>query len=141
MAEIIFNSGNTYAMILWILLIVLPQSEKVRMGLTYAGVGMLALFYSIVVLCSIGDLNFNDFSTLAGVKSLFSSDMAVAGGWIHYLCFDFFAGYHVRKKLTESGLKIWFQLPILFFTFMLGPFGMAIFLIIYTMRMKKAMAL
>lgn len=141
MAELIFNIGNTYALMLWILLIVLPQNEKVRTGLTFGGVGMLALLYSAVVLTSVQELNFNDFSSLSGVKSLFASDMAVAAGWIHYLCFDFFAGYHVRKKLTESGLKIWFQLPVLFFTFMLGPFGMAIFLVVYTIRIKKATAL
>jgi hypothetical protein len=67
-------------------------------GLLYAGVGLLCLIYAVSLIGLLSGLIPNpggggaDFSTIAGVRSIFTSDAGVAIGWTHYLAFDLFIG-------------------------------------------------
>lgn len=49
---------------------------------------------------------------------------------MHYLAFDLFIGGVVAKQADEVGLSRLIQAPILLLTFMFGPFGYLLFMVI-----------
>ena len=93
------------------------------LALTYTGV-MIGLFAGLIP-ASGG----TDFGSIEGVRSIFASDAGVTIGWIHYLCFDLFVGLWIARNADSFGIKRLLQAPILFFTFMLGPIGLASYII------------
>ena len=68
------------------------------------------------------------FTSIDGVRTLFSSDVGMVIGWTHYLVFDLFIGAwearDARRRSFHHGLLI----PCLLLTFMLGPIGLLIYL-------------
>jgi len=84
--------------------------------------------YITSLLLSIGKTEGN-FSSLEGVRSLFSNDLALLAGWIHYLAFDLFVGTWIVENAKINRISRFFIIPCLFLTFMFGPTG----LLCYTM--------
>ena len=70
------------------------------------------------------------FTTIEGVRTLFSSDPGLVLGWVHYLAFDLFVGIWIARDADAKGYSRILQAPILFATFMAGPFGLLIWLIL-----------
>jgi Domain of unknown function (DUF4281) len=137
--ETAFQIANALVLPQWLLMIVAP-----RWGVTqwlvrsYLIPVLLACLYAYFIFSG-GPLDFNDFSTLEGVKRLFSKggDGAVLAGWIHYLAFDLVAGSFVLKDSQEKNIGHgWIVLP-LFFCFMLGPIGLLLYWLIRTVQTKK----
>ncbi|MEM9315304.1 MAG: abscisic acid-deficient protein Aba4 family protein, partial [Pseudomonadota bacterium] len=50
-------------------------------------------------------------------------------GWIHYLAFDLFVGAWIATEADRLGLSRLLQAPLLVATFMFGPVGLALFLV------------
>ncbi|MGH0030671.1 MAG: ABA4-like family protein [Myxococcota bacterium] len=69
-----------------------------------------------------------DFFTLAGVMALFTSPHAMLAGWVHYLAFDLFVGAWEVRDARRHGIHHAFVVPCLFFTLMLGPVGLLLYL-------------
>ncbi|AEI49522.1 ABA4-like family protein [Runella slithyformis] len=137
--ETAFQIANALVLPQWLLMIVAP-----RWGVTqwlvrsYLIPVLLACLYAYFIFSG-GPLDFNDFSTFEGVKSLFSKggDGAVLAGWIHYLAFDLVAGIFVLKDSQEKNIGHgWIVLP-LFFCFMLGPIGLLAYWIIRAMKTRQ----
>lgn len=137
--ETAFQLANALVLPQWLLMIVAP-----RWGVTqwlvrsYLIPVLLACLYAYFIFSG-GPLDFNDFSTFEGVKSLFSKggDGAVLAGWIHYLAFDLVAGSFVLKDSQEKNIRHgWVVLP-LFFCFMLGPIGLLAYWIIRAMKTRQ----
>lgn len=137
--ETAFQIANALVLPQWLLMIFAP-----RWGVTqwlvhsYLIPVLLACLYTYFIFSG-GPLDFNDFSTLEGVKRLFSKggDGAVLAGWIHYLAFDLVAGSFVLKDSQEKNIGHgWVVLP-LFFSFMLGPIGLLSYWVIRTVQTKK----
>jgi hypothetical protein len=78
------------------------------------------------------------FSTLAQVAVLFSSPYALLAGWIHYLAFDLFTGAWQAREAARLGISRWIVLPCLLLTFLLGPLGLALFLVLKLAMRKSA---
>ena len=76
------------------------------------------------------------FDTLANVQMLFSNPAAALAGWVHYLAFDLFVGGVVAKQADEIGLSRLIQAPVLLMTFMFGPFGYVLFVLIKTAMLR-----
>jgi hypothetical protein len=55
---------------------------------------------------------------------------------VHYLAFDLFVGGVIAKQADEIGLSRLIQAPILLLTFMFGPFGYLLFILIKTAMMR-----
>ncbi len=135
--EELFSAAGAAAMIGWIILIFLPR----RYGLLFAVPQFiipfgLSLLYVGLILPNvfIGDGN---FGSLAGVRELMSNDRALLGGWIHYLAFDLFIGAWIAQQSDKLGIPRVIQAVLLLATFMFGPTGLALFLI---MRMSYRQA-
>ncbi len=98
---------------------------------------MLAVLYSFMILKDISHFEMDSFSSLANVKALFTQDGAVAAGWLHYLAFDLFVGAYVVKKSKEAGIPRLVYSLILPFTFMFGPIGYLLFVIVKAIKTKS----
>jgi hypothetical protein len=77
-----------------------------------------------------------DFSSLRGVMQLFTSPFAVLAGWVHYLAFDLFVGAWEVRDAKRRGIAHLWVVPCLFFTLMLGPIGLMIYLLIRLWRTR-----
>lgn len=140
MIETAFQIANALVLPQWLLMIVAPRWRVTQwLVSSYLIPVSLACLYAYFIFSG-GPLNFNDFSTFEGVKSLFSKggDGAVLAGWIHYLAFDLVAGSFVLKDSQEKNIPHgWIVLP-LFFCFMLGPIGLLAYWVIRTMKTRQA---
>ncbi len=135
--DLVFTIANYYALFMWLILAFAPRSDMVMKGLFYGGSGLLALCYAVIVVPLMsgmidggGSGGTPDFSSLAGVKALLSSDGGATIGWIHYLSFDLFVGIWVARNADSHNIPRWVQFPILFFVLMLGPLGLTLYLLL-----------
>ncbi|MBW2316046.1 MAG: DUF4281 domain-containing protein [Deltaproteobacteria bacterium] len=76
------------------------------------------------------------FGSLAGVMALFTSPYAVLVGWVHYLAFDLFVGAWEVRDAQRRGIPHLWVLPCLFFTLMLGPIGLLLYLTLRYARLR-----
>lgn len=135
--ELIFSIVNSTAFICWILLFILFQKRWVYRALFSFVFTAMAVVYLIYILKGIGGDSQGGFDTLANVKLLFSNDEAVLAGWIHYLVFDLFVGMWICHDADKRGINRWVLLPCLLLTFMLGPTGLLLYIIIRVIFLKK----
>ena len=61
---------------------------------------------------------------------MFASDSALVAGWFHYLAFDLFVGTWIVRDGLERKLHPLLILPCLPLTFLFGPAGLLLFLIL-----------
>jgi hypothetical protein len=135
--ELIFSIANSTAFICWILLFALYQKRWVYQALFSFVFIAMAVVYLIFILQGIcGDYP-GGFDTLANVKLLFSKDEAVLAGWIHYLVFDLFVGMWICHDADKRGINRWILLPCLLLTFLLGPTGLLLYILIRIVFLRK----
>ncbi|MBA4044348.1 MAG: DUF4281 domain-containing protein, partial [Erythrobacter sp.] len=100
---LVFNAVNLLALIAWTALILLPRWPALLSGVLYLGVGLLCLIYAGGLIGVLSGLipttggGGADFTTIAGVRSIFASDAGVTIGWTHYLAFDLFVGLWIAR--------------------------------------------
>ena len=143
--EAIFGAVNLLAMIAWAVLILAPRAPALLAAVLYLGVGLLCLVYAAALHSHVGGLldpvrpanAADDFTTIEGVRSIFASNGGVTIGWTHYLAFDLFVGLWIARDADAKGFSRWVQAPILFATFMAGPLGLLVWLVV---REKRARA-
>lgn len=141
MWQAMFGLANLWAMAMWFVLVALPRRPFPMALVLYGGVGLLCMAYAIglVVVLSSGDGTGSvDFSTVGGVRAIFATDAGVAIGWTHYLAFDLFAGLWIARDADNKGFSQWVQVPFLLLTFIAGPFGLLLWLIVRERRARKA---
>ncbi|MET4131458.1 hypothetical protein ABIE62_000570 [Porphyrobacter sp. MBR-155] len=133
---LVFNAVNIIAAVGWAALILLPRWPALLSAALYLGVGLLCLIYAtglIGVLTGVipnPDGGGADFTTIAGVRAIFASDAGVVIGWTHYLAFDLFVGVWIVRDADAKGLSRWVQAPILLATFIAGPLGLLVWLLV-----------
>jgi len=146
MWEFVFSAASILAMIAWAVLIFLPRKPLAMTVILYIGVGILCFVYTAAM--AILQLNLADpvgpadnqvsFSTIEGVRAIFATNGGVVIGWTHYLAFDLFVGLWIAKDADAKGFSRFLQAPILFATFMVGPVGLFIWLIIREPAARRA---
>ena len=146
MWDSLFGIANIWALICWVALILLPRGAFVQSAIFYAGIGLLCLAYSVLlVLLMTGTLDGNaleggggaNFQSIEGVRAIFLSDGGVTVGWIHYLALDLFAGLWIAKDADQKGFSRFLQAPVLLLTFIAGPAGLLLWLIIRERRARR----
>ncbi len=131
----VFGAVNLLALIAWGLLILLPRHPALLSAVLYLGVGLLCLVYagalgavlSGVIPAGEGGA---DFTTIEGVRAIFASDVGVTIGWTHYLAFDLFVGLWIARDADAKIISRFIQAPILLLTFLAGPAGLILWLIV-----------
>jgi len=138
-----FSMVNLLALIAWVGLILLPRWPALLSGVLYLGVGLLCLIYATGLIGLLTGLIPNpdgggaDFTTIEGVRSIFASDAGVTIGWTHYLAFDLFVGLWIARDGDAKNISRLLQAPILLATFMAGPLGLGLWLLIREPAARK----
>ncbi len=129
--ETLFSVCNLAVIPAWLLLALVPRWEWTQRLVHAAWIPIaLALVYGWALFASPTAPEGAGFSSLAGVMALFTSPQAVLAGWIHYLVFDLFVGAWEVRDAARHRIPHGLLLPCLFFTFMLGPIGLALYLVL-----------
>ena len=137
--DTIFGYANLYALLCWVVLAFAPKREKIVPYLFYAGSGILALIYAVLIVSLMTGMISDggapvgpsaNFTTLAGIMAIFDTPGGATIGWIHYLAFDLFVGIWAARNADRCGVNRIIQLPILFFILMAGPLGLVLYLIL-----------
>lgn len=132
--DTVFGAVNLLALAGWIALIALPRWPALLSAVLYLGVGLLCVTYATGLIGVVSGLIPNpqgggaNFSTIAGVRSIFASDAGVTIGWTHYLAFDLFVGLWIARDGDAKSISRWAQAPVLFATLMAGPLGLLVWL-------------
>ncbi|GGD48585.1 DUF4281 domain-containing protein [Erythrobacter arachoides] len=143
--DALFTLANLWALVMWGMLIALPRGKLLLAAVMYAGVGLLCLAYAVVlVLLVTGTLDGGgpgeggaSFTTIEGVRAIFGTDGGVTAGWIHYLALDLFAGLWIARDADAKRFSRLLQAPVLLLTFVAGPFGLLVWLLIRERRARQ----
>lgn len=134
--ETVFSLANLLALAGWIVLIVLPRRQSIRLVIGIA-VSLLAALYSWLVFDHFKPANLQNFRSLAGVSTLFQNTSMLMAGWVHYLAFDLMVGTWIKNNAYKLRIHYGFVLPCLVLTFLLGPLGLLIYLVIRSLITKR----
>jgi hypothetical protein len=138
-ADQVFQSANTLAMLMWVLMIFLPNWKGTQLLTKYRLIPIiLSLMYTFYIFISIHSGGGMDFSNLESVMQLFTEKDAVLAGWLHYLAFDLLVGMWIldsNKNLQINHLLI---VPCLLGSFMMGPVGFLLFIILRSVQKVKS---
>ena len=135
----VFSIANLMAMPMWILMIVLPKWKITRFLIDFKIIPLLlSLLYVIYIILAMRISGGMDFGNLSSVMTLFTEENAVLAGWVHYLAFDLLVGMWMLDQNRNLGIHPLLMAPCLFGTFMLGPVGFLLFMVLRTTKLKKA---
>ena len=70
------------------------------------------------------------YGSLAEVAQLFSKQQLLLAGWIHYLAFDLLIGAWMCRIARREEIRFWWVVPCLVLTFLFGPAGFLLFLLL-----------
>lgn len=134
----IFDLANGTALLGWLVLLASPLAP--RWADRIAGFALpfvLAVAYAALVVVHFGGSD-GGFGSLDAVAALFSQRELVLIGWLHFLAFDLFiGGWEVRTARAE-GIAFLLVVPCLAFTFLLGPIGLLLFLVLRGVLLRRA---
>lgn len=140
----LFQAVNLAALLLWLVLILAPRRYGIVNGLRLMGAGGLSLFYVVLVFTAL-TIGFGaatgpapDFSTIAGIRAIFASDGGVVTGWTHYLALDLFTGLWIAEDADRRGIHRGVQVPVLLLTFLAGPAGLFLHLLLSRVVWRSA---
>lgn len=138
----LFLLANYWAFAGWIALAFLPRNPKILAFVLYAGVALLCLGYTVMIVGFLtgsidpGGTGGGSFTSLAGVMKLFDTPGGATLGWTHYLAFDLFIGMWIARDADQKGFSRIVQVPFLFLTLMVGPVGLLAWLIVRERRAR-----
>lgn len=138
--EQVFSLASAAALIGWVLLVLAPLRRRAAVVGARIIVALLcgAYFSFLVVGLTSGNgpPEGASFNSLAGVRLLMSSPQALLAGWVHYLAFDLFIGSWQVEDAPAAKVPHWLLLPCLALTFVAGPVGLLLYLILKAARQR-----
>ena len=120
----------------WVLLAVAPRAAITRQVVHAAWITWLLATVYLVALAS-GSSEGGSFASLHGVMTLLSSPHAALAGWVHYLVFDLFVGAWEVRDAQRHAIPHAAVVPCLFATLMLGPLGLAAYLLLRSVLRRR----
>ncbi len=130
-----FKIANTVALVAWLALIIARFVPPLRRWVDPTAGYVVPALFAVVYIWLLGPgaldvLKNGSFNSLAGVAALFAQPQALLGGWIHYLAFDLFVGGWIAREGTALKISGFILTPILLLTFMFGPAGYLVFVLV-----------
>ena len=137
----VFQTCSTIAMVGWIVLLIISPFwsgfDKFLIGII---ITLFALVYAWLIFQVFTPGDFEKFGSLNGVMELFTNRTAVTAGWVHYLAFDLLTGIWIKKNAQKYNIHHLILVPCLLFTFMLGPIGLLLYLLVRLIKTKQYFA-
>lgn len=122
----------------WLILIFLPRRWPWLLAMPRFVIPLgLSLLYAGLIMIHFFSAEGGGFSSLEQVRALFTVDEALLAGWVHFLAFDLFIGGWIAVEADKIGIPRLVQAPILLMTFMVGPVGLALFLLMRAGFVRK----
>ena len=149
MWQTVFAVTNLIAVFAWALLLFAPRRPLVLTLALYAGVGLLCLIYAALFVPLLAGwvdpirdpgappFMWTDYS-VTGLRAFFASQGGIVVGWTHYLALDLFTGLWIARDGDGKRISRLVQAPILFATFMAGPLGLLLWLIVREPAARRA---
>ncbi len=135
----VFSIVGMLAMPMWLLMIFLPKWKATRFLIDYKVIPLiLALVYAVYIFQAFNIGGMMDFGSLKSVMALFTEENAVLAGWVHYLAFDLLIGMWMLDQNKDLKINQFIMAPCLFLTFMLGPVGFLLFMIIKAAKQRQS---
>lgn len=135
--DYIFKIASTIVLPAWLLLMFASNWKWTSRIVVGVVVTILSITYALFALPMFSAEMFDSFGTLEGVMNLFTDPASVLIGWIHYLAFDLMVGWFIVNDARREAINRWFLIPCLLFTFMLGPVGFLLYLLLRLVVAKK----
>lgn len=138
----LFSLSSFLTLPFWVLMIILPRWRWTqRIMNSPLSIVAPAVLYALLVLPSIASvlpavLN----PSLAGIRELLGSEAGATIAWVHFLAFDVFVGRWAYLNSRERQISALLMAPILFFTLMLGPIGLLLYLAARTLVPNQQVA-
>jgi hypothetical protein len=133
-ADSIFRLCNSVALAGWVLLVVTGWSARASRIISSLITGLLVpALLSGVYLALIATHwggHRGGFDSLSNVMLLFTDRWLVLAGWVHYLAFDLFIGSWQVRDARRNGVTFWLVAPCLVLTFLFGPIGLLLYLVL-----------
>ena len=137
----VFQTCSTIAMVGWIVLLIISpfwsSFDKFLIGII---ITLFAIVYAWLIFQVFTPGDFEKFSSLNGVMELFTDKTAVTAGWVHYLAFDLLTGIWIKKNALKYNIHHLILIPCLLLTFMLGPIGLLLYLLVRLIKTKQYFA-
>jgi len=146
----LFGFTNLVAVLGWAALLFLPRRPLTHSFILYAGIGLLCLTYAVLLVLLVGKFvdpgvaagaaapfDYSDYS-INGLRKLFMTDAGIVVGWTHYLAFDLFVGLWIGRDADNKGFSRLVQAPFLLLTFLTGPLGLFLWLLVRERRARAA---
>ena len=135
----VFSIANMIAIPMWVLMILLPKWKVTRSLIDYKIIPLiLAVIYAVYIFIALQEGGGMDFGSLDSVMALFTEENAVLAGWVHYLAFDLLVGMWMIDQNKELGIHQLLMAPCLLGTFMLGPVGFLLFMVLRAFKKSKS---
>lgn len=143
--DAIFTLINFYVMPAWALLIFAPRWSGTNRIVHAAFYPLIfGVFYSYYFAINIffgGAAEGTSFFSLAGVMALFDTPTGTLVGWSHYLVFDLFVGAWISRDALRRGVNHLVVVPCLLLTFMAGPIGLMLYMVVRAATGKGGLGL
>ncbi|MEO1486220.1 MAG: ABA4-like family protein [Bacteroidota bacterium] len=131
----VFSISNLMVLPMWLLMLVLPKWKVTRFLIDYRIIPIaLSVIYVTYIGIAISSGGMMDFGSLASVMELFTQENAVLAGWVHYLAFDLLVGMWMLDQNRNLGVHQLLMVPCLIGSFMFGPAGFLLFIIIKSIK-------
>ncbi len=127
--DLMFRVAGNLVLLCWLLLLIAPRWRWTQRVVTFVWPLLIAVVY-VFLLVGHRSPPGSGFGSLAQVAVLFSSPYALLAGWIHYLAFDLFIGAWETRDGLRLGISRWVLLPCQVLTFLFGPAGLALYLLL-----------
>lgn len=129
-----FSTAGLVALLGWAVLLLslflAPIRARVWRVTGWVIPGAIGIAYMILIAAGIGHVGGTDFGSIAEVRRVFADDSALAAGWLHYLAFDMVVGTLIARDGTARGIPALLLVPALVATFLFGPAGLVLHLLL-----------
>ncbi len=139
-SERFFSLASAAVLPGWLALVLAPLRRPLAVAAARWLAALLCGFYLTMLVTGLtgghGPAPGASFNSLAGVRLLLSTPEALLAGWVHYLAFDLFVGAWEAADAPQSNVPHWLLLPCLVLTFVAGPTGLLLYLVIRATRQR-----
>jgi len=126
--ESIYLLFNASVMPVWAVMIFAPHSRFAdRLTATPIVPLVYAVVYVTLFAISLPGGGEGSMGSMEGLRIAFERDAMLLMAWVHYLCFDMAVGMWELRDARKNGISGFLLAPCLFFTLMLGPSGLMMY--------------
>ena len=141
--ELIYKLVHLLVLPSWILLVFAPNW---RFTDKFVHAAFIPLIMIVIYVYFIGWAVFfgaggGGFGSLEAVMTGFDYPVVMLGGWVHYLVFDLFVGMWIARDGKRHGMAHAWLVPCILLSFVFGPVGLGLYLILRRMIAKAGFSL